>query len=101
MNTKDIAKTLRDKLKKYEAFKGLYVFGSRVTGNYTEHSDLDVIAVFEEEPEYEKSLEISGEVNEVEADLDIFIDFHSMTEKELNLNTVFFNEVKKGWFYAT
>jgi len=100
MNIKQIAKKLRDKLKKYDDFIGLYVYGSRIAGNYKKDSDLDIIAVFEKEPEYEKSLEISGDVNDIEAESDIFIDFHAMTEDELNLNFIFFNEVKKGLFYA-
>jgi predicted nucleotidyltransferase len=100
MDIKTIAKKLRDKLKKYENFKGIYLYGSRIKGNYSEDSDIDIIAVFKKEPEYEKSLEISGEVIDIELENDVFIDFHSMTEDELNLNNIFFNEVKKGLFYA-
>lgn len=100
MNIQELAQKLRDKLKKYDGFKGLYLYGSQVKGTSGKDSDIDIVALFDYEQSYEKELEISGEVIDIELDNDVFIDFHSMTEKELNLNYVYFNEIKKGMFYA-
>ena len=102
MDIKEIAQKLRDKLKKYDDFKGLYLYGSRITGNYKEDSDIDIVAVFEKEQDYANERKISREVLDIELELEnyIIIDFHPMTEEELNLNYIYFNEIKKGIYYA-
>lgn len=100
MIIQELAQKLRDKLKKYDGFKGLYLYGSRVNDAFKENSDIDIVALFDEEQNYEKELEINGEVLDIELENDVFIDFHPMTEEELNLNYVYFNEIKKGYFYA-
>lgn len=43
MDIKEIAKKLLDKLKKYKNFKDLYLYGSRITENYKEDSDRDLL----------------------------------------------------------
>ncbi len=102
MDVKEIAKKICDKLKKYDDFKGLYLYGSRITGNYKDDSDIDIVGVFEKEQDYKKELEISGEVIDIELGFEnyVIIDFHPMTEAELNRNYIYFNEIKKGIFYA-
>lgn len=102
MDIKEIAQKLRDKLKKYDDFKGLYLYGSRITGNYNEDSDIDIVGVFKKEQDYEKEMEISGEILDIESEFEnyVIIDFHPMTEEELKSNYIYFNEIKKGIFYA-
>lgn len=100
MNVQEIAQKLRDKLKQYDDFQGLYLYGSQVKGTAEPHSDVDIVAIFKQDPNYDKRRSIFGEVLDIELDYDIFIDFHPMTENELNLNYIFFNEIKKGLFYG-
>lgn len=99
-NIKEISERLRDKLSKYEDFKGLYVYGSRIYGNPRPGSDLDIVAVFEKRLPYEKRLEISGEVMEVRFDYDFDISVFKMTEEELKINPTFFEEIQRGLYYA-
>lgn len=56
--------------------------------------------MFNQQPTYEKSLSIHGEALEIELAQNVFIDLHPMTIEELNLNYIFFDEVKKGLYYG-
>lgn len=100
MDVKEIAQQLRDRLKKYDDFQGLYLYGSQVKGTARPDSDIDIIAVFNNYPAYKKRKLILGEALDIELDQNVFIDLHPMTIDELNLNYIFFNEVKKGLYYA-
>lgn len=100
MEVKEIAQKLRDKLKKYDDFQGLYLYGSRVKDNYQIDSDIDIVAVFEKDHDHNKELDICGSVLEVELDHDVVIDFHPMTPEALNINYIYFNEIKKGIYYG-
>lgn len=100
MDVNEIAQTVRDKLKKFEDFQGLYLYGSRVKGGYRPESDIDIVALFSQEPDYSKNMDIIGEVLDVELENDAIIDFHPMTQEGLKLNYLYFEEVKKGIFYG-
>ncbi len=100
MDIKEIAKNLRDKLKKYDDFKGLYLYGSRITENYKENSDIDIVAVFEKEQDYSKEMEICRFILDLDIEYDAVIDFRPMTEEELKSNFIYFNEIKKGIYFA-
>lgn len=100
MDVKEIAQNLRDRLKKYDDFQGLYLYGSQIKGSAKPDSDVDIVAIFNNEPSYDKFKSILGEALDLELDYDILIDLHPMTIDELNLNYIFFNEVKKGLYYA-
>lgn len=97
---KAIAERLRNKLSKYEDFKGLYVYGSRIYGNPRPDSDLDMVAVFEKKLPYQESLDVTGEVLDIEIETDIIIGFFKMTEEELKINPTFFEEIQRGIYYA-
>lgn len=97
---KIIAERLRDRLSKFDDFKGLYVYGSRVYGNPKPDSDLDMVAVFEKRLPYLKKLEVTGEIMEIGFDYEIDLSVFKMTEEELNLNYLFYNKVKKGLYYG-
>lgn len=98
MNIKKIARELREKFLKYDDFIGLYLYGSRIKGNYTEDSDIDIAGIFKTPKDY--SLDVHGEALELELKYDLVIDFHPMTPEELELNYIYFNEIKKGLYYA-
>lgn len=98
MNIKHIAQKLSEKLSKYDDFQGLYLYGSRINGQPLSSSDLDVVAVFDNMLDHKKKFEIHSYALDVELENDIVLDFHPMTLEELNLNYVYFNEVKKGLY---
>lgn len=94
----EIAKKLKEKLKKYADFEGLYLYGSQVTGKAHKDSDIDIVGVFKENRD--NSDEVLGDAYEVELENDIILDFHPMTMEQLNQNWFYFNEIKKGIYYA-
>lgn len=80
--------------------KGLYLYGSQVKGTCHKDSDIDIIAIFDEVSR-EKTFEIGGILSDLEYKYDIYIDLHEYTEKDLQRNPYFYNEVvNKGIYYA-
>lgn len=100
MDIKEIARKLRDKLNQYDDFVGLYLYGSRVYGDPKPDSDIDIVAIFGNNPDYKKRKSVQREALELEFEHDVFIDLHPMTEDELNLNYFYYDEIKKGIYYA-
>lgn len=98
MNIIEIAKELKEKLSKYSDFIGLYLYGSQITGDYKEDSDIDIVGVFNTSKDY--SLDIHGEALDLELKYNVLVDFHTMTPDELELNPIYFKEIKKGFYYA-
>ena len=98
MDAKKIARELRDKLRKYEDFIGLYLYGSYAKGTATQDSDIDIVGVFK--TRREQSRDVHGESLDVMLKYDVIIDFQPMTLEELNFNWIYFDEVKKGFYYA-
>lgn len=94
----EIAKKLREVLRKYADFEGLYLYGSQVTGRAKKDSDIDIVAVFKKNRD--NSDEVLGDAYEIELENDIILDFHPMTLEQLNENWFYFNEIKKGIYYA-
>lgn len=93
-----IAQILKEKLKKYADFEGLYLYGSQVTGKTNKYSDIDIVAIFKENRDNSK--EVLGDAYEVELENDIILDFHPMTLEQLKIDWFYFNEIKKGIYYA-
>lgn len=100
MNINHIAQKLTEKLSKYDDFQGLYLYGSQVSGKPLANSDLDIVAVFDDILDYKKKFEIHSCALDIELENDIVLDFHPMALEELNLNYVYFDEVKKGLYYG-
>lgn len=93
-----IAQELKDKLKEYEDFEGLYLYGSQAKGNFKENSDIDILAVFNTDRTYDKS--VGAKVYDLDLEYDIIIDFHRTTPAELEADYIYSREVKKGIYYA-
>lgn len=80
-------------------FKGLYLYGSQAKGNSNKDSDIDIVAIFDEVSRA-KVFEIAGILCDLEYKYDIYIDLHEYTEKELQRNPYYYNEVvNKGIYY--
>ena len=98
MDVREIAKELRDRLRKYDDFIGLYLYGSHTKGTATPDSDVDIVGVFSTNRDY--SGEVIVEAWDLEIEKDIIIDFHPMTPENLEIDWMYFNEIKKGFYYA-
>lgn len=101
MNISDIIEDLNNRLsKKYSDFKGSYLYGSRAKGNYKDHSDIDVVVLFEKLTRA-KDLDICSIVCDVEYKHNVFIDIQTFTPEKLMFNPFYYEEVTvKGVFYA-
>jgi len=97
----EIIEELNNKLKvSYPDFKGVYLYGSVARGDFSNDSDIDLVALFDE-INYEKELAIYGITGDVEYKHDIFFDIQPMTKQDLERNPFYFEEVtQKGMFYA-
>jgi len=100
MNITEIINELNTLIKaKYSDFKGLYLYGSRVRGDFREDSDIDVVAVFDE-LDRAKDFELSGIICDLMYKYDVYIDLHSYTPDTLDRNPFYYNEVvNKGLYY--
>ena len=101
MNVKQLINELNEHISKnYRDFKGTYLYGSRVRGNFKPDSDIDLISLFEW-TDREKESYIYDAIVDLEYKYDIFIDFQQYTYEELRKNPVFYDQVvNKGIFYA-
>lgn len=81
-------------------FCGVYVYGSQVRGDFTPDSDIDVVGLFKKINDKIES-KLYKLISFLNYEEDVFIDIHPMTERELNKNYFFHDEVvNKGIFYA-
>ena len=106
MNNKDfgiiikkIAQTLKNK---YNDYRGIYFYGSRVRGDNGLRSDYDIVIVFERKIKWEFENEVLNVVYDYLVDNDIVIDCRVYQEMEIsNPATPFRLNVKKeGTFYG-
>lgn len=95
----EIKNTLKSK---YEDFRGVYLFGSRINGNYNEESDYDFIVVFDRIIDWKFKYEVRDIIYDIELKNDLLLD-----AKIYNFNdilepvTPFRNIIKEqGVFYA-
>ena len=93
-----IAIKLRDKFREYNDFIGLYLYGSQVTGKAKKDSDIDIVGVFKNNKDFDSS--ISMEILNLNLDFNVVVDFQRMTLSCLKNDPTYFNEVKKGIYYA-
>lgn len=96
----EIIKELNHKFKEnFQDFKGSYLYGSMVKGNYYKDSDIDIVAIFDN-VNWNKTFEISGIICDLMNKYDVYIDLHPYTPDELKRNPVYYDEVvNKGQFY--
>ena len=81
-------------------FKGAYLYGSYAKNTSHADSDIDIVALFDVAPNREKMGLILRIAGRIEAEYDVFLDLHPMTDEELDRNPIYYNEVvNKGIFY--
>lgn len=78
-------------------FLGIYVYGSQITTKDCDDSDIDIVGVYEQD--IYNSI-ISQLVIELDAKYDVVIDFQRFSLAQLQQDSYYYNEVKKGVYYA-
>lgn len=96
----EIIEELNSKLSNaFEDFEGVYLYGSRLRGDYTEDSDVDLIAIFKY-IDLDKRLKIWPIVGQIEYKYDLILDLHPMTIEELKESPYHYDLiVNNGKFY--
>lgn len=92
---REIVEYLRDQIKsRFTDFIKLYLFGSRVKANYSDESDYDIVVITDKT---NKDLEkyITHLTSEINYTYDVFLEIHTLTEKEFRWNPFFYEEVTK------
>jgi len=80
---KFIGETNKIILENFDDFKGIYLFGSRISENWRGESDLDLMLVFDRELTWNEKKEIRNKVFEIELRYDYIVD-----EKIFNINQI-------------
>lgn len=93
-----IAEELRDQLKVYDDFIGLYLYGSYACGTPHEDSDIDILALFENDKQYDDDIILPAWRLEIAND--VIVDFHTYTPQQLEFNRLYCENVKRGIYYA-
>ncbi|MGL4941728.1 MAG: type II toxin-antitoxin system prevent-host-death family antitoxin [Thermoguttaceae bacterium] len=95
---KKIAEELCDKLKAYDDFIGLYLYGSHVCGTPHAGSDIDILALFENDKRDDDDVIMPAWRLEIEND--VIIDFRAYTPQQFEFDRLYCENVKKGLYYA-
>lgn len=97
-----IINKLNKKIKSlYSGFNGIYLYGSYAKGYQNEKSDIDLVAIFNKTPNIQERMNLWKIVGKFEAEFDIILDLHPMSELELEQNPIYYNQVvNKGIFYG-
>ncbi len=85
--------------KKYDDYKGLYLFGAYLDGQEHEDEDIEIVALFDAQDK-EKRSGIWPIVGKIETDLEVSIDLYPYTEEEFKNDKDLYDEViNEGIFY--
>ncbi len=91
-----LSKTFR---KRFEDFKGMYLFGTFLDGKPHEGEDIELVALFEIEDQSKRE-EIWPLIGKIETDLDVCIDLYPYTEAQFKEDKELYEEVMEtGVFY--
>ena len=91
-----LSKSLR---KRFEDFKGIYLFGTFLDGKQHDGEDIELVALFEIDDQSKRE-EIWPIIGKIETDLDVCIDLYPYTDAEFKQDEELYEEVmKNGVFY--
>lgn len=89
--------------KKYDDYKGLYLFGVYLDGkeHEDEDEDIEIVALFSAQDKSKRE-EIWPIVGKIETELGVYIDLYPYTEEEFKNDDILYEEViEEGIFYNT
>lgn len=87
--------------KKFEDYKGLYLFGASIDGQCHEDEDIEIVALFDAQDKSKREA-IWPIVGKLETELDVSIDLYPYTEEEFKADEDLYDEViNEGIFYDT
>lgn len=85
--------------KKYDDYKGLYLFGAYLDGKEHDDEDIEIVALFESQDKAKRE-EIWPIVGKIETELSVCIDLYPYTEEEFKCDEDLYEEViDEGVFY--
>ena len=85
----------------FSDFNGVYLYGSYAAGCANKDSDVDLVALFNSDLLREDRMNLWSLIGKFEAEMDITLDLHPMTMKELKKNPIYYEQVvDKGVYYG-
>lgn len=85
----------------FSDFNGAYLYGSYAAGCANKDSDVDLVALFNSDLLREDRMNLWSLIGKFEAEMDITLDLHPMTMKELKKNPIYYEQVvDKGVYYG-
>ena len=85
--------------KKFNDYKGLYIFGGFTDGKDHEDEDIEIVALFDNQDKSKRE-EIWPVVGKIETELGVCIDLYPYTDEEFRQDEELYGEViKNGIFY--
>ena len=95
-----VVELIKDLKNAYTDFRGIYLFGVYIDGKMHQDEDMELVAIFDNEPDKEKRENIWRIIGKIEEDFDVYIDLHPLTIKELKKDEEFYQEVtEEGIFF--
>lgn len=100
MTAQDVIKVLSSELKKkFDDFKGIYLFGQFLDGKEHDGEDIEMIAIFDAEDKSKRE-EIWPIVGKIETEMNVCIDLYPYTIEEFKNDEEIYEEVMaEGIFY--
>lgn len=86
--------------KKFEDYKGLYLFGSHIDGKDHDGEDIEIVAIFEIEDKSKRE-QIWPIIGKIETDLDVCIDLYPYTMNDFKQDEEIYDEVKASAYSTT
>ena len=102
MTVQDVIKTLTTAFrKKFDDFKGIYLFGQFLDGKEHDGEDIELVAIFETQDKAKRE-EIWPIIGKIETDMNVCIDLYPYTMDEFKQDEDIYDEVmEEGIFYDT
>lgn len=96
----DVIKILSNTFrKKFEDYKGLYLFGVYLDGKEHENEDIELVAIFDIEDKSKRE-QIWPIIGKIETDLDVCIDLYPYTMDDFKKDEDLYDEVmEEGIFF--
>ncbi len=85
--------------RRFDDYKGLYLFGNCLTGDVKEDEDIEIVAIFDNEDKAKRE-KIWPLIGKIETDLNVCIDLYPYTMEAFQKDEDLYNEVmEEGIFY--